>query len=556
MCCACTIGTLFHVKYRSRDGMVDEDALLQFADISTQGAKNQDKILLLSSPLDDITRHAWRVSQIRQFRITDLGISIEFCHNCYRTHIPQYRSFNLFVHTSVMNTCVEFICKNTQATACSEMFGSFVTIYRIQNHHCPVLNPPSTPPPPVPPANNDNRPPIPSRDYPRFGYLNGPCAKPRLRHPNLVSPYRITNKIVINDDGSVSQESTILGHRGNTLSPNPLKPPRKQDHTKTDNTKDLSKQKIIHRNLHRHRSGRLLPPKDIKRTSAPLKNIIKPAPTRHMGDNDNDNDDEVYQESWMAAEDYVHMYPGLLQAPLSPAVVDNEEDWESWIAEGYVHMHPDLFQPPAVDNLKASHDNSKGAVQTVNQVPEAPTSDSHSPSVDTSDDDDELDFIDREYINIQNILIELDVKSVQTSQGSVKPPIKKRTFKLIKTENETQDSVTRNKPHVKPRKISLNLPASPKPIPRRRTITTSQVSPLQKEFDFSEQGKQVDLNITHDGNLNDEVAELTSQLDIEARSTASPKLPIAENCNIGFSEDSDDVFTENATTPHSHFPLG
>lgn len=544
----CTIGTLFHVKYRSRDGMVDEDALLQFADISTQGAKNQDQILMLSSPLDDITRHAWRVSQIRQFRITDLGISIEFCHNCYRTHIPQYKLFNLFVHTSVMNACIEFICKNTQATACSEMLNSFITIYRIQGHHCP---PPSTPPPPVPPGNNDNRPPVPSRDYPRFGYLSGPCAKPRLKHPNLVSPYRITNKIVINNDGSISQESTILGHRGNTPNPNPLKPPRRQNNM-TDKEEDFQKQKLIRRKLCRNRSGKLLPPKDIKRTSAPLKIIPDPAPICPMGEDDNNNDDKVYQESWIAPEDYVHMYPGSFQPPLSSAVVDNEE---SWIAEGYINMFPDSFQPPVVDNLETSHNNSKGTKNVIfNQVSVAPTSDSHSPLVDSSDD--EWDFIDREYINIQNILIELDVKSVQNSQGSIKPPIKKRTFKLIKTENETHDSVTRNRPYVKPRKISLNLPASPKPIPRRRTTYSSHVSPIQKKFDFSEQVTQVNLNVTHDEGMIDEVAELTSQLDIEARSTASAKLPIAENFDTGLSEDNDDVFIENATIPHSPFPLG
>ena len=515
----CTLGTLFHVRYRSRDGMVEEDALLQFADILTQGSKNQDQILLLSSPLDDITRHAWRVSEIRQFRITDLGISIEFCHNCYRTHIARYKSFNLFVHTPVMNACIEFICKNTQAVACSEMLNSFITIYRIQNHQCPIFNPPSTPPPPVPPANIDNRPPIPCRGYPRFGYLSGPCAKPRLRYPDLVSPYKITNKIVINDDGSISHESTILGHRANSSNPNPLKPPRKQkivQQPKTDKAEDFQQQKVMHRKLHRNTSGKLLPPKDIKRTNVPMKNISKPAPTHLKLDMDGDDDkDEVYQESWIADEGYVHMYPGLFQPPLSPVV----------------------------DNLKASHDNPK--VQIVNQVSVPRSNSTHSPSVDSSDD--ELDFIDREYINIQNILIELDVKNIPKSQGNTKPPIKKRTFKLIRTEVETRHT---NRPPIKPRKTSINLPVSPKPIPRRRT-TSSHTSPIQNKFDILEPVKQEDLN----ENKNNET---TCQLDTETKSTASPELP---NRNVSvmenrFSEDNDDVFTENATTPRSHFPLG
>ena len=537
------IGTLFHVKYRSRDGMVDEDALLQFADISTQDVTNSDQILLLSSPLDDITRHAWRVSQIRQFHINDLGISIEFCHNCYRTHIPQYKSFNLFVHTSVTNACVEFICKNTQAVACSETLNSFITIYRIQNHSCPIFNPPSIPPPPVPPANiDDNRPPIPSRDYPRFGYLSGPRAKPLLRHPDLVSPYRITNKIVINNDGSISQESTVLGHCGNTSNPNPLKPPKKQttvQQPKTAKAEDFLQQKVMCCKLHRNKSGKLLPPKDIRRANVPMENIPKLAPPHPKVDvdayDDNEGNDEVYRESLM--EDYIHMHhKGFFQPPSSPVTV--------------------------LDNHKASHDNSKDTknvkVHIVNQVSLPPSDKTHSPSVDSSND--ELDSIDREYINIQNILIELDVKSVSKSQGITKPPIKKRTFKLIKTEVKTRDSVPCNQPRVKPRKISINLPPSPKPIPLRRTTITSHKSPLQKEFVFSEQLKQDDLDVTHEENTN---TKLTPQLDIDVKSTASPKLPnrhvpIMDNCDTSFSEDDyDDVFTEVATTTQcSHSPPG
>ena len=480
--------------------MVDEDALLQFITISSQGSKNPDQILVLSSPLDDITRHAWRVSQIRQFRITDLGISIEFCHNCYRTHIPQHKSFNLFVHTSILNSCVEFICENTHAVACSETFNNFITVYGMQDHHCPA---PAFPPPPVPSTGIDNRPPIPSRDYPRYGFLKSPHAKPFLKHPYMVSPYKITSRIVINDDGSVNHESTILGHCGSKFGPNPLIPPRKQNavrQPKVDKAICFLQQSATHHKLSRNASVRLLPPKNIKRT-----NVTTPHSNVGYNDGDDDDDDDVYQDSWIA----------------------NQED--------SIHMHPSKLSqlPPSHDNLSNTN-NLK--VQIVDQVsaPSSCINGTRLPSADSGDD--ALDLLDRDYINVQNILIELDVKSVPKPP---KPTIKKRTFKLIRTEVGIHNSVARCRPPIKPRKLSLNLATSPKPIPRRRTLASLTCSsPLQKELNFSEQlHKKEEGNVIHVKNTNTEGTELASQLDIKASSESA-----IEN-DIGY-PDNDDVFTE------------
>ena len=501
----CTIGKLFHVKYRSRDGMVDEDALLQFIIISSQGSKNPNQILMLSSPLDDITRHAWRVSQIRQFCVTDLGISIEFCHNCYRTHIPQHKSFNLFVHTSILNNCVEFICENAHAVACSETFNNFLTVYRIQDHHCPAL---AFPPPPVPSTDMDNRPPIPCRDYPRYGFFKGPHARPFLKYPDVLSSYKITNRIVINKDGSVHQESTILGHRGSKSDPNPLAPPRKQNivqQPKVDKDKCFLQQRAAHHKLSRNASHRLLPPKYIKRTSTTL-----PYAKIDFNDGD-DDDDDVYQENWIA----------------------NQEE--------YVHMHPsELSQPPlSHDNLS----NTNGLyVQIVNQVSVIPscTIGTHLPSTDSGDDS--LDLMDRDYINVQNILSGLGVKSVSKPP---KPAIKKRTFKLIKTEVDIDNSAARYRPPIKPRKSSLNLSTSPKPIPHRRTLASLTNS--SQEFNFSEHlQKEDERNVTHDLNPNTEVIESTSQLDIKVS-------PIMDESAVENYSENDDVFT---TTQYFHHPLG
>ena len=201
----------------------------------------------------------------------------------------------------------------------------------------------------------------------------------------MVSPYRITNKIVINNDGTVSQESTVLGHRTDT-SNHPLQPPRKQvKNIQQPKAGNVEQQKITHRKLKRSTSNKLLPPKNIKRINPP----VKPAPAHPKDDDDDDADsyDEIYQDSW--------------------------------VAEGYVHMNP------IVSKFKASHNNSKGTknvkVNIVNQVSVASRNTSRSALEDSGD---ELDPIDRDYINIQNILIELDVQSIKSSSAA-KPPIKK-----------------------------------------------------------------------------------------------------------------------------------
>ena len=401
----CTIGNLFHVKHRSRDGMVDEDALLQFIDI--QDANKPDRILMLSSPLDDITQHAWKTSQIQQFRITDLGISIEFCPNCYKTHILQHRSFNMFIHTSVLNACVEFICNNTKAVASDVSFNSFITIYKIKDHHCP---PPSTPPPPVP-SNIDIQPPIPSRNHPRLGYSNAPSAKPLPKYSDLVSPYKITNKIIINNDGSISQESTILGKNENVSAPNPLKPPRVQKNVRQSTASHMAqiipRKQVTHRSLCRNTSGKLVPPKHIKRTGVP-----KPVPAHPKVD--------------VSVDDHV----------------------KDRLFDGYVEMKSNSnlakFQSPlslVVRNVKSS-DFLNTKVHLVNP---APSNGSHSTSV-------EDDKTDQEYITLPDSPEPIP-RRTKTSDMS---PVQKR-FDLSMQLKEKEDVNVTNGVHTNTDIIELTF---------------------------------------------------------------------------------------------------
>jgi len=516
--------------------MVDEDSLLQFVNISTQGINKSDSILMLSSPLDDIIRHAWRVSQIQQFRITDLGISIEFCPNCYKTHTHQHRSFNLFVHTSMLHTCVSFICKNTRAVAIEEAFDSFITIYRIPDHQCPTSTPPNTPPPPSP-----TRPVIPSRDHPRFGYLRGPRAKPFAKFSDLSSPYRITNSIVINEDGSVKQVSTVLGHCRSISNCNLLTPPRKCNNAQQPKSEKLQLPVQQRINLHRNTSIKLLPPKQIKRTQIPLKNIPKHSPTYPKVDMNVDN-----EEDYVVFEDYIQMSSRYSETlPQLPPIVGDHQ-----MRPRNLEISSQLSD--TVGDHMPSHDRDQKniSVQNINEFSRTTThaivsnNGSHSVSVDLTR---EPDSTDHDYFNIQNILIELD----KSTPKSHKPPIKKRTIKFIKSGVDVNAALASNQPKCVPRKSS---PASPKPIPRKRSIMLDH-SMLPKE-----EGK----DDTHDTNdTSKAIDDLTTQLRHQSKLQSSPNLPIRNTpniagCDISFAAESSNLVNDDSTslTHQSHFPLG
>ena len=332
------------MKHQSRDVTNHIDSLLHFINITTESTGKSDQVLVLSSPLDDITRHAWKVSQIRQFRITDLGVSIEFCPICYKIHTPQHKSFNLFIRPSDINVCVEFLCKKTNAHALTKSLNNY--IFRIQDHHCPTPNPLFIPPPPpLPSMLKSDRPPVPPRIYPRFGYLNGPPAEPyapqaylekkpapKVKFDDMVCPYRITNKIVINSDGSISHESTVLGHLGNRTDKLPLTPIRsgKQANSKLEASNLFpTKSSQMHRHLKNSVSSSFLPPRNVLRF--PPKNFEStkyPSPVELSSNNTCDEED--YENEWFSSDPIQqHKTQSYIEPLLSKEYLDGGTDYVS-----------------------------------------------------------------------------------------------------------------------------------------------------------------------------------------------------------------------------------
>ena len=514
-----------HVKHRNRDVIGDIDSLLHFIDITTESTGKSDQVVILSSPMDDITRHAWKLSQIRQFRITDLGISIEFCPNCYKTHTPQHRSFNLFIKSSEINICVEFLCRKAKARAVTESLDNYITIYKIQDHHCATPNPPSTPPPPpVPMKPNSDRPPMPPRIHPRFGYLDGPSAEPytvkassRINPPSsfrlcdMVSPYKITSRIVINNDGTVSHESTVLGHLGGKLDRSPLKPMRSSKQTKSKRSTNQ------HQDL--QNSISLLPPKNVPRRRHPSPKETTPVTSTDENDGDyvniNNGSDEEYENDWCpaASSDPVQQHKPLSYIEPVPSkenlldIDDVNTDYvnvpevvDSSNASDYINV-TDFLNPSVSTALDSSNTNTLDSSTT--NIPTTNTLDSStinaldsstsivcskSPTPEVEDDS---DTTDRDYINVTEILKEISSPLPLVSppdmlgnQMPARPVIRQRA---LKPRNSKSNLVLVSKPEAKvfPSSNTSSIPISGVPLPKPRTLSSVSTDLQRATFNLA-----------------------------------------------------------------------
>ena len=526
-----------HVKHRNRDVVNDIDSLLHFIDITTESTGKSDQVLILSSPLDDITRHAWKLSQIRQFRITDLGISIEFCPNCYKTHTPQHRSFNLFIKSSEINICVEFLCRKAKARAVTESLDNYITIYKIIDHHCLTPYPPTTPPPPpVPMKPNFDRPPLPPRIHPRFGYLNGPSAEPyttkatsRMNPPSsirlcdIVSPYKITSRIVINNDGTVSHESTVLGHLGGKLDRSPLKPMRSSKQTKSERSTQQ------HQDL--QNSISLLPPKNVPRHRHPSPKETTPVTSADENDGDyvnvNNDSDEEYENDWCpaASSDHVQQHKPLSYIEPVPSkenlldIDDVSNDYvnvpevvdSSNVSSDYINV-TDFLGPLVSTTLDPSNTNTLDSsttnlpnLSTANTLDSSATvtldssttvnaldsstsiACSKSPTPEVEND---LDSTDKDYINVTEILKEISsplslvsLPDFVGNQTPARPVIRQRA---LKPRDSKSNLVIVSKPEAKVFPSS-NTSSKPKPIsrvplPKPRTLSSSSAENQGAKF--------------------------------------------------------------------------
>ena len=493
------------MKHRSKDVINQIDSLLHFINITTKSTGKTDQVLLLSSPLDDITRHAWKVSQIRQFRITNLGISIEFCPYCYKTQTPQHRSFSLFIRSSNINVCVEFLYRKTNARAVAESLMNNYT-YRIQDHHCPTPNPLFIlPPPTLPSKPNSDRPSVPPRIHPQFGYLNGPPAEPyapqaysrkkpapKIKFDDMLCPYRITSRIVINNDGTVSHESTVLGHLGNRTDKSPLTPMRsgKQAKGKLEASNLFStKSSQVHKHLKNTVSSSFLPPRNVLRF--PSRDIEKPKyPLPVAVPSNNTCDEEDYENEWFSSDPIQKHKPLSYIEPVSSKedLRDDDDDSTDYVnmpdymnLPDYLNMTGYINVPEMNDSLIRTNCSSPDYVDEVSSLickarPESPTPPKWpSPKVNT-----DSDVMDKDFINVTEILKEIysPVESAPplptaplptvTSMTATSPVIKKRTLRALNSNASLGVVLPKSDPSTMP-KTSTPSSASARSVSKLST---------------------------------------------------------------------------------------
>ena len=189
---------------------------------------NSNRFLHLYDPVTEDPIYIWSLDKIKQFVPTDIGVRMELCERCYRSHsLPHQHTF--IVPAFFLDKCLSFFCRETRASIVfvggdGDKPGN--TVYQITSHSCgDRVFPPVSPPPPPPsdptpictpgspitsPKIATNRPgsseqpakkippPLPPRNLPRYAYLRSP---PAYVPPKPTEPYWVSRRIHINDDG-------------------------------------------------------------------------------------------------------------------------------------------------------------------------------------------------------------------------------------------------------------------------------------------------------------------------------------------------------------------
>ena len=275
----------FHVRVHvaapsSCKALVLDHALLYCIGVNlpTHHSGQLDRVLVLASPVTDVNLHAWNLSRVKRLIVMDIGIQMELCSNCSGCHEKKVVMFLL--PSDLIEDCMNFLLHEMQATdvqpqrsepndpiiyvlphqcgGARSASPSFLqhqqqqqqrqqsydsTILEALNshpasnaplpvHESPVKDPPGVSPNPVLPPRNQLRPNY--QEYidggvPRHVSSGRSHAPVRYRHDHFEVPYHISQRIYINDTGTIRHESQVLGSGSGEFRANngsPSQPPR------------------------------------------------------------------------------------------------------------------------------------------------------------------------------------------------------------------------------------------------------------------------------------------------------------------------------------------
>ena len=132
-----------------------------------------DRVLVVSSPINDINILAWDINRVKRFIELDIGIRMELCPDC----LPQGHkntSITFIVEKSFIRDCMNFLCREARIPN-SPQTQDGLTIHNLQ-HQCGYCTAPNSPPPPPPPYEP------PEKEKP---LLNGGQSSPSFSPPQL-----------------------------------------------------------------------------------------------------------------------------------------------------------------------------------------------------------------------------------------------------------------------------------------------------------------------------------------------------------------------------------
>ena len=307
-------------------------------------------------------------------------------------------------------------------------------------------SPTTLPPPPLPSKPNSDRPPMPPRIHPRFGHINGPPAEPysgpmypkkksatTIKFRDMLSPYKITSRIVINNDGTVSHESAILGHLGGIMDRSPLIPMRKKKSVNTEPvTPILCPERSVRKYQHLKNSvSFLVPPKNIPRHRLPS------PPNR----NANDNDDDVHEKDWIPSPtcDPVQRHkPQSYTEPVSSKEIQLDDSSTNYVTIPDVDILDYINFPDYLSVSEMNRSPDKSLPDYVDEIDSIVAASAHHSKSPTPEVESNSDIMDKDFINVTKILKELSPPvapasptSLVTCHTSSKPVIKHRTLRQI-----------------------------------------------------------------------------------------------------------------------------
>lgn len=229
-----------------------------------------DRVLVVSSPINDINILAWDINRVKRFIELDIGIRMELCPDCLLQG-QKNTSITFIVEKSFIRDCMNFLCREARIPN-SPQTQDGLMIHNLQ-HQCGYCTAPDSPPPPPPPyeppekekpslnedqSSSSSSPPqlppkpqvsllewsmdsrfsgpgpsemqeersespdsdLPPRDYKRKDYQSSipAMAQPYLNfqphlfnHHSFEGPYQISSRIIITDSGELQFERSILG---------------------------------------------------------------------------------------------------------------------------------------------------------------------------------------------------------------------------------------------------------------------------------------------------------------------------------------------------------